>query len=178
MFEVVLQEGEGNPRHLEALLGRAKLLEKIKQYEQCLVVLSEITVLYPNFHPAMIEKGKIHIQNAEWDNSIECVTQVIMQEPHNVEALRIFCFYLLARENDLDAFREKFEELVQAMRISESKNAELYYNYSRLFARFCGRNPEVIKLTMNLLEQALLLQPDNPAFLCEIGLQQSMIGSF
>lgn len=101
-----------------------------------------------------------------------------MQEPNNVEAIRIFCFYLLARENDLEAFQEKFEELTNALRISESKNAELYYNYARLFSRFCGRNPEVIKLTMQLLEQALLLQPDNPAFLCEIGLQCSMIGSY
>lgn len=30
MFEVVLAEEDGNPRHLDALLGRAKLLEKFK----------------------------------------------------------------------------------------------------------------------------------------------------
>lgn len=110
MFEMVLSE-EGNPRHLDALLGRAKLLEKFKQFENCLVVLSEITVLYPNFKPAFIEKGKIHIQNSEWDNSLEAITNVLMSDRQNCEALRIFCFFLLVRENDLDAFREKFEEL-------------------------------------------------------------------
>jgi hypothetical protein len=39
-------------------------------------------------------------------------------------------------------------ELLEAMKVQESKNAELYYNLSRLFARFCGRKEEVLKKTM------------------------------
>ena len=49
-FEQVLNQDQGgNSKHLEALLGRAKILEKTKRYDDCLGVLSEITVLYPNF---------------------------------------------------------------------------------------------------------------------------------
>ena len=170
MFESVLQEGDGNPRHLEAMLGRAKLHEKFKQYDNCLMGLSEITVMYPNFIPALIEKAKIHIQNGEWDNSIDYVTQVSMTDTHNVEAKRIFCYYLLARENDMESFIEKFNELLEAMRVSEPRNGDLYYNYARLFARFSGRNPQVLGMTSKLLDSALALQPDNPAYLCEYGL--------
>ena len=61
-FEQVLDENSGsNPKHLEALLGRAKILEKTKRYDDCIATLSEITVHYPNFKPVQIEKGKIHI---------------------------------------------------------------------------------------------------------------------
>ena len=49
-FEEVLDDEQGgNGKHLEALLGRAKILEKTKRYDECLATLSEITVLYPNF---------------------------------------------------------------------------------------------------------------------------------
>lgn len=49
-FEMVLDENQGgNPKNLEALLGRAKILEKTKRYDECLATLSEITVIYPNF---------------------------------------------------------------------------------------------------------------------------------
>jgi len=49
-FDAVLNENNGgNHKHLEALLGRAKILEKTKRYDDCLGTLSEITVLYPNF---------------------------------------------------------------------------------------------------------------------------------
>ena len=130
-FEQVLnQDNGGNSKHLEALLGRAKILEKTKRYDDCLGVLSEITVLYPNFQPVLIEKGKIHIQNGEWDNAMECVTQVIFKDRTNVEALRIYCFYLLAREYDPEMLQEKFDELQNALRNAEGRNSDLIFNIS------------------------------------------------
>ena len=109
-FEAVLDEEQGgNSKQLEALLGRAKILEKTKRYDECLACLSEITVIYPNFQPAYIEKGKIHIQNGEWDAAMENVAGVIHKDRNNVEALRIYCFYLLAREYDEEMLNEKFD---------------------------------------------------------------------
>jgi hypothetical protein len=43
---------------------------------------------------------------------------------------------------------DKMTDLLEAMRQQEPKNAELYYNLSRLFARFCGRKETVLKKTM------------------------------
>ena len=99
-----------------------------------------------------------------------------MKDKYNCEALRVFCFYLLAKENDLESFEEKFEELQKALQQSEPRNSDLYYNYARLFARFCGRNPAILKLTGQLLEQALAQQPENPSYLCEVGVQKAMVG--
>jgi hypothetical protein len=78
-----------------------------------------------------------------------------------VEALRIYIFYLLSRETNLDLTCEKMNGLMEAMRIQEPKNGELYYNLSRLFARFCGRKEVILKKTLQMLELALLLQPEN-----------------
>jgi len=48
----------------------------------------------------------------------------------------------------LELVSEKMDELFEAMRVQEPKNAELYYNLSRLFARFCGRKESILKKTM------------------------------
>lgn len=46
---------------------------------------------------------------------------------------------------------------MEAMKIQEPKNAELYYNLARLFARFCGRREIVLKKTMQMLDIAVSL---------------------
>jgi hypothetical protein len=72
----------------------------------------------------------------------------MIDERQNVEALRIYIFYLLSRETDLELVGEKMNELFEAMRTQEPKNADLYFNISRLFSRFCGRKEVVLKKTL------------------------------
>lgn len=60
-------------------------------------------------------------------------------------------------------------DLMDAMRINEPKNAELYYNLSRLFARFCGRKEIILRKTMEMLDYALTLNPEDSQFHAEIG---------
>lgn len=169
-FEQVLDEKQGgNPKQLEALLGKAKVLEKAKKYDECIQILSEITVLYPSFQPAIIEKGKMHIQNGDWDQAIENITMVLVRDKQHVEAIRIYCFFLLARENDVELLMEKFDELIAAMRAREGRNAEFIYNISRLFARFCGRRNPVIQKTLQILDMAMAQQPEHAPYLTELG---------
>ena len=75
----------------------------------------------------------------------------------------------MARENDLDHVLEKFDELIGALKLNEGKNADHFYNVARLFARYCGRKPEIIKKTRLLLETSIMLQPENVAYHVEIG---------
>ena len=112
-------------------------------------------MLYPTFQPAKIEQGKMHIQNGDWDQAIDNITVVLATDKQNVEGLRIYCFFLLARENDLDMLSDKFDELMQAMRVREGRNSDLVYNVSKLFARFCGRRKRVIEKTLVMLEMAI-----------------------
>lgn len=98
------------------MLGRAKVFEKQKKYDVTLEILSEVSVCYKNFNPALIEKSKIHIFNGDWDQALETIQKVMIDERQNVEALRIYIFYLLSRETDLELVVEKMNELLEAMR--------------------------------------------------------------
>ena len=40
--------------------------------------------------------------NGEWDQAVEAITGVLATDRNNTEALRIYIFYLLARENDTE----------------------------------------------------------------------------
>jgi len=95
-----------------------------------------------------------------------------------VEALRIYCFYLLAREYDQELLNEKFDELQNALRQTEGRNSDLIFNISRVFARFCGRKQEVLSKTLQLLDMAIVLQPENAGYQTESGYQRSLKGEY
>jgi hypothetical protein len=54
-------------RHLESMLGKAKVHEKQKKYDLALETLSEIAIQNANFFPALLEKTKIHMVNGDWE---------------------------------------------------------------------------------------------------------------
>ena len=143
---------ENNKKSLEALLGKVKLFEKVKKYDNALQILSEACVCFPHFAPAMIEKAKLHIANNEWDQASDAIQQVMQIDRTNIEGLRIYVFYLMARDGDWELVEEKMNELLNSMRMSEGKNADLYYNISRLFARYCGRNTMMLHKTLQILD--------------------------
>ena len=74
--------------------------------------------------------------------------------------------------------QEKFDELQNALRTSEGRNSDLIFNISRVFARFCGRKPEVLQRTLQLLDMAIVLQPENAAYQTEVGYQRSLKGEY
>ena len=83
------------------MLGRAKVFEKAKKYESAVEVLSEACICFPNFLPAVIEKSKLHHYNGEFEQSLDTILQVLSVDKTNVEALRIYIFNLMTRENNL-----------------------------------------------------------------------------
>lgn len=175
VLDICEQEGRKN---LEAFLGKAKILEKMKKYDIGISVMSEACVLFPNFKPAQVEKAKLHIYNNEWDQAIDSITTVYAQDKLNIEALRIYTFYLMVREGDWDMVDEKMNELLDAMKKIENKNAELYFNISKLFARYCGRKELILNRTLQILDQALLLSPSNSEYQTEVGHQKQLLGDY
>lgn len=84
----------------------------------------------------------------------------------------------MARENDEELVLSKLDELTLAMRQNEGKNADMFYNVSRLFARYCGRKESILKKTQSMLDYAIALQPDNSNYLTESGFQKAISGDF
>ena len=104
--------------------------------------------------------------------------RVLVKDRHSVEGLRIYSFYLLTRENDIDHVCEKLDELINAMRINEGQNGDLFYNMSRMFARYCGRREPVLQKTLQMLEEATALQPENADYFSEIAHQKCMLNDY
>lgn len=125
--------------------------------------------MYKNFTPAMIEKAKLHIISADWDLCLEAIQKVLYYDKTNIEALRMYIFYLLSRESNIELVEEKMEDLKRSFQINEPKNSELYYKYSKLFARICGRKEQIINKTMEMIDRACALQPENSEFTTELG---------
>lgn len=94
------------------MLGKAKIFEKTKKYDLALETLSEIAIQNKDYYPALLEKTKIHMVNGDWEQALETVQKVLVKDRQNVEGLRIYAFYLLTRENDIDYVQEKLDELI------------------------------------------------------------------
>ena len=62
------------------MLGRAKVFEKAKKYDVSLDILSEVSITFKSFNPALIEKSKIHIFNGDWDQALETIQKVMIDE--------------------------------------------------------------------------------------------------
>mmetsp|Transcript_16607 Transcript_16607/g.28282 ORF Transcript_16607/g.28282 Transcript_16607/m.28282 type:complete len:281 (+) Transcript_16607:552-1394(+) len=160
------------------MLGKAKVYEKTKKYDLALETLSEIAIQNKDFFPALIEKTKIHMVNGDWDQALETVQKVLVKDRQNVEARRIYTFYLLTRENDIDYVCENLDELLQAMKVNESRNAELFYNMARLFARYSGRRETILLKTLEMLEEAVSIHPENADYHSETAFQKCMMNEF
>jgi len=139
------------------MLGKARLFEKQKHYDQALEALSEIAIQNKDFFPALLEKSKLHMINGDWDQALDTVKTVLHKDSRNVEGLRIYCFYLLTIENDVESVTEKMDELINAMKMNEGQNGELFYNMSRMFARYCGRREQILQKTLMMLDEAVSL---------------------
>lgn len=88
----------------------------MKKYDVSLETLTEATIAFKNFLPGLIEKSKIHIYNGDWEQALETIQKVLIQDNQNVEALRIYVFYLISRETDVELIVEKLEELLDSMK--------------------------------------------------------------
>jgi len=63
-----INEGE---KHLESLMGKAKFFEVTRQFKLSLDVLTDITVMYKHFIPALIEKAKVISQHYSFNYSFK-----------------------------------------------------------------------------------------------------------
>jgi len=64
----------------------------------------------------------------------------LLQDSYNIEALKILILIHLVREGRHVIAANRIGDLMQAIDRLETKNAEVYYNAARPFARLSGRN--------------------------------------
>lgn len=107
--------------NLDALMGKAKVLEGKRQWAQALDCLNKVIVMHSWYLPALIEKAKTLMMTADWDQALETAGRLQQLEPNNIEALRLNVLFLLSRESRCDAAADKLQELVSALQQLEPK---------------------------------------------------------
>jgi tetratricopeptide repeat protein 21B len=127
---------------LQALMGRAKWNEQRRRFGPAVEDLTMVSVLAPRFLPALIEKARLQMIKGEWDDALELADRILKRDPHNVDALRLFVLHVLSREAKVNAAMQRIAQLKAALEKNEPKNAALFYEISRLIARFANRKPQ------------------------------------
>merc|ERR550514_498335 len=92
--------GDGSSAiNLDAIMGKAKVLEGKRQWQQALDCLNRGIVMHSWYLPALIEKAKTLMMTADWEQALDTAQRIQQQEPQNIEALRLNVLFLLSRES-------------------------------------------------------------------------------
>jgi len=162
--------------NLDALMGKAKVLEGKRQWQQALDCLNKVIVMHPWYLPALIEKAKTLMMTADWDQALEAASRIQQSEPNNIEALRLNVLYLLSRESRCDAAAEKLKDLFAAIQQLEPKNHALVMSCTQLFSRLAGRHKAILSITSSMMKKVAEQAPDQAKYLTELGYQQMLEG--
>mmetsp|Transcript_72654 Transcript_72654/g.187410 ORF Transcript_72654/g.187410 Transcript_72654/m.187410 type:complete len:1345 (-) Transcript_72654:48-4082(-) len=162
--------------NLEALMGKAKVLEGKRQWQQALDCLNKVIVMHPFYLPALLEKTKTLMMTADWDQALESATRIQQQEHNNIEALRLNVLFLLSRESRSDEAARKLDELVKAISVNEPKNHDLVMSCAQLFSRLAGRHKAILSITSAMMQRTADACPDQAKYLTELGYQQMLQG--
>lgn len=156
-------------KYLDAVLGKIKILEMQKDYKNMVEYLNDLLVKTPRFVPGLIEKVKAQVLIGNWDDIVESVQRILLVSPKNIEALRIWIFYSLAREASFDVACDKLKELKQALQQKEPKNALLYIDIIKPIVRIAGRKQQVLDQCLAIAQEAKRLSPTSSEVLLEAG---------
>lgn len=79
-----------NPKELEALLLRLKLLRRNrKQTQQALEVTTQMIAFFPSFYPAYTERMYIMLELGTWDQALDCAQRAMSLNPDSIDALAV-----------------------------------------------------------------------------------------
>ncbi|XP_059560213.1 tetratricopeptide repeat protein 21B isoform X2 [Myotis daubentonii] len=163
------EEGLQNGNDIFALLGKAQCLEMRQNYLGALETVNQVIVNFPSFLPALVQKMKLQLALQDWDQAIEIVQRLMLQDKQNVEALRMLALYYLCREGDIEKAATTLENLENALDAMEPQNAQLFYKITIAFSRTCGRNQLILEKIQTLLERAFSLTPQQSEYATELG---------
>jgi len=171
-----LRDELGGGRNLDALLGKVKASEKLKKFPVTIDAINEIIVMHPSFTLAHAEKAKVLMMITDWEQFLEVTQKALAQDDRNIFALQAYVFYLLAQDGNLELGLEKLKFLYGTLDKLEPNNPELFYKCAQLFSRISGRDPDILKVTLSMIDKALKIKPLEADFAVEKAYHFLMMG--
>lgn len=115
---------------------------------------------------------------ADWDQCVETCHKVFAQDERNILALKIFVFYLLAREGNFEEGLQKMEFLINTLEKCEPSNCDLLFQCVQVFTRISGGDPEILKRCSFMIEKAIKMRPIEADYAIEKANIMLMQGDF
>ncbi|EFJ52945.1 hypothetical protein VOLCADRAFT_78980 [Volvox carteri f. nagariensis] len=171
-FEQAVEQDHSD---LQALLGKAKILELKKQMAQAVDVLAEINVRFAWFVPALVEKARLLMVLGDWEQVTETLQRVLSSDAQNIMAQAWACMISLTREGNNKQAAKQLQDLFTAMNRQEPKNAELFYKVARPFARLACSDSTLLGITFLMADRAVQLKPDHAPYVVEAAAQKLLM---
>ncbi|CAM9839988.1 unnamed protein product, partial [Chrysoparadoxa australica] len=173
---------DSNTRDLDTIMGKAKYHTlRCKNNSSDLAAatdhLNHAISLQAWFWPALVEKAKLLADSDDWDQATDLTQRVLSMEDRNIPALTLDTLCGLVQGRDSEKTMATLKKLCNTLHEKEGRNAGHLLWVAQLFARICGRNPEILRLTIGLVETAGKLV-EEPKYLTELGYQRSLAGSY
>ncbi|PNW81978.1 hypothetical protein CHLRE_06g268800v5 [Chlamydomonas reinhardtii] len=169
------QAVEHDHNDLQALLGKAKIMELKKQLGPCLDVLTEINVRFGWFVPALVEKTRMLMMLGDWEQVTETLQRVLAADQQNIMAQAWNCMISLTREGNNKQAAKQLQDLFSSMNRQEPKNAELFFRVARPFGRLACSDPTLLGITYLMADRAAQLRPEMAAYVVEAAAQKLMM---
>lgn len=162
-------------KHIDAALGKVRYYQLNNDFENAISVLNKLSIRYPELNVALTEKMDTQLASWNWDHAYETAMRIINLEPTNISALRVKALLLICRDCNFELGAQTLQLLFMTTERVEMNNHHLILQICQLFSRVCGRNKDVLMITIKYNEKISQLSPGNVEFLTELGYQNIML---
>ena len=165
-------------RDVDALLGKAQFLVRVRDFPNALATLTEAIVHYGAWYrPALVEKARVELLMGNWELAHQSVERVIAEDPSDIAALGLAALIALAYRGSAPLATRYLSKLVSAIGARESHNARAMYAVAMPLSRLAGEHRSVLEQTLELMRMAKFEQPRSSEFAGEYGHQLLLRGA-
>ncbi|KAI8469287.1 MAG: intraflagellar transport protein [Monoraphidium minutum] len=171
-FDEVLAADGGD---LEALLGKARVLEVQGRLQEAADLAGELGVRYPWFVPGLVERCRLLLAAGDWEGASAAAAQLLAADARNVLGLAVSALHALVREGDARAAAAHLTAMAAAVAREEPRNARMAFSLARPFARLVAPDAAMLGVTLGLAQRAAELAPTEAEYLAEVGHQKLLL---
>ncbi|XP_020711621.2 tetratricopeptide repeat protein 21B-like [Athalia rosae] len=172
-FELVLKQDR---KHLNALLGSAKLKEYNAQHEAAISLLNSVIVRYPKLSMPLTEKMSNQLAMKDWEQALETANRILLLDSANTSAIQLKAISSFCRDGDYQEGLKYLQTFFRNLSLSEPKNMHLLIDGVQLFSRITGKNLTILSELAKVTEKCVQQNPQNGDVMVELGNLNVLMG--
>lgn len=161
---------------VEATFGKIQYLLQTESVLEAIQVANRATMKYSKNPELAIVKMRSYLAAKDWDTVGEMAKSLTLSNSLTIKVLEMQILVTICRDGSFIDAIPLLKKLFHLMDNFESKNAQLYIQSAKLYARVCGRHLPILNELIPFVERAVSLEEKNPSFLSEMAYLQLIQG--